>query len=131
MVYILYHNRWIDEYYYDTKMIGIYSSKKKVQKIINKYLTLPGFSDYPNGFNLKFCQIRSKRIKNNTVYLLTGARFVDDDELSNYFGVYTNRLLPMLISLKNMLDKKSISQKYYIDKYRLDENHWEEGFVIL
>ncbi|MCY9593663.1 hypothetical protein PC41400_08830 [Paenibacillus chitinolyticus] len=34
----------------NTKIIGIYSSKEKVEAVIEKYKELPGFKEFPNDF---------------------------------------------------------------------------------
>lgn len=52
----------------ETKLIGVYSSKDKAEKTIEKLSKQPGFKDFPNYF--------------------------------------------------------------YIDEYGIDQDHWEEGFVI-
>ncbi|HHX58141.1 MAG TPA: hypothetical protein GX710_09010 [Clostridiales bacterium] len=56
-VYLVQHSRPIvnDEYnesddVYDTKIIGIYSTKEKANIVIKRYKTLEGFCDYPNNF---------------------------------------------------------------------------------
>jgi len=38
----------------DIKAIGIYSTREKAEKTIDKYKkeNLPGFKDYPDGFNI-------------------------------------------------------------------------------
>ncbi|WP_193790684.1 DUF7336 domain-containing protein [Sphingomonas hengshuiensis] len=68
-VYLLYHAREDDEYREDAKLIGVYRSATLAEQAISRLSTLPGFSDYPAGFE--------------------------------------------------------------IDKMRLDQDHWEEGFVRL
>ena len=37
---------------YSTCAIGYYTSRKRAKRIIEQYRSLPGFSDYPNGFRI-------------------------------------------------------------------------------
>jgi hypothetical protein len=68
-VFLLHHVRADDEYREDAKLIGVYRSQDNAEQAIARLVSQPGFSDYPQGFE--------------------------------------------------------------IDKLRLDEDHWEEGFVRL
>lgn len=53
-VYKLIHRRKIDgNNAYNSKLIGIYSSKQIVQQTIEKYYKIEGFKDYPNCFEIE------------------------------------------------------------------------------
>jgi len=132
IVYILEHRRQIDDEYYDTKMIGIYSSQEKVQNTVKEYLSLSGFSQYPNDFNIIPYNLKIKCLSNNTVYLLTGVKLVDDDELTVSYDVYKNKVQSFFVFLIRMITrKKNGAQKFYIERYKINKNEWQEGFVIL
>lgn len=49
IIYVLQHSYEVGEDgdFDETKMIGVYSSKGKAEKTIEKYKMLPGFKDYP------------------------------------------------------------------------------------
>ncbi len=49
VVYVLQHSYEIGEEgeFDETKLIGIYSSKEKAEKVIEIYKALPGFKEYP------------------------------------------------------------------------------------
>ena len=51
-VFVLQHSYEYGEdlEYTETKMLGVFSSKKSAEKAIEFYKTLVGFSDYPNDF---------------------------------------------------------------------------------
>ncbi len=68
-VYLLHHVREDDEFGEDAKLIGVYRSQAIAELAIDRLSSLPGFRDYPAGFE--------------------------------------------------------------IDKWTLDQDHWEEGFVRL
>ncbi len=51
-VFILLHERKKDLDNEDVKIIGIYSTKEKAEKTIDKFKKLPGFKDYPDSFNI-------------------------------------------------------------------------------
>ena len=137
MLHLLYHRRWIDDDYYDTKLIGIYSSYEKASNTISKYLSLPGFSAFPTGFHIDSFDVstQGKHIgigKENTVYLLTGVCLVDIDEITVSFGIYPNKITAILASIIKSIQKdKRIGEKFYIDRCVIDEDDWKEGFVIL
>ena len=42
-LYLLDHRHWIDDEYYDTKLIGILSSNSYALEVIERYSQLPGF----------------------------------------------------------------------------------------
>lgn len=48
-VFLLQHSYEVNEIE-ETKIIGIYSTKEKAEKIIDKYKELVGFKDHPNCF---------------------------------------------------------------------------------
>ncbi|MDL2285887.1 hypothetical protein LJC24_00415 [Desulfococcaceae bacterium OttesenSCG-928-F15] len=52
-VYILWHTRGIEpDEEKDCKLIGVYSSKQLAMSKLNKYKTIKGFKDYPDGFEI-------------------------------------------------------------------------------
>jgi hypothetical protein len=51
-VFLLLHERKKDLDNEDIKIIGIYSTKEKAEKTVDKYKKLPGFKDYPDSFYL-------------------------------------------------------------------------------
>lgn len=51
-VYILWHTHEFNEDEEDSKLIGVYSSESIARDRIAKYKTLPGFSQYPDGFDI-------------------------------------------------------------------------------
>ena len=136
-LYLLYHIRWIDDNFYDTKIIGIYSSYEKATNTINRYLHLPGFSEFHTGFHIDSFDILVQKIpignkKNDMVYLLEGVCFVDLDELVVSYGIYLNRIAALWASIvKKIRRNKQDVKKFYIEKYIIDEDNWKEGFVVM
>ena len=51
IIYLLWHTRYIDEGE-DSKLIGLYSSRKLAEEKILKYKEIEGFKDYPDGFSI-------------------------------------------------------------------------------
>lgn len=53
-VFIVEHNILVDEEndLYEMKTIGIFSSKRKAEEVVEIYKTLEGFRDYPDCFNI-------------------------------------------------------------------------------
>ena len=50
-VFLLQHSYEVDGVD-EVKIIGIYSSKKKAEKVIEKYKVLPGFNKYMDSFHI-------------------------------------------------------------------------------
>jgi hypothetical protein len=48
-VFLLQHSYEINDFE-ETKVIGIYLSRKKAEQVIGKYKKLQGFKDYPDSF---------------------------------------------------------------------------------
>lgn len=53
-VYLLMHSYVQDESDFEdhSKIVGIYSSRENAQLAIERMQSLPGFSDYPEGFSI-------------------------------------------------------------------------------
>jgi hypothetical protein len=51
-VFLLEHKYKINNYY-ESKLIGVFSTQKKAEETIIKYQKLPGFKDYPDSFNIE------------------------------------------------------------------------------
>ena len=52
ILYIVTHIKGDSENIDDFKIIGIYSSKSEAEKVVNRLRNMPGFSGYPNHFNI-------------------------------------------------------------------------------
>lgn len=50
-VYILFHSYELDDNE-EIKILGVYSNEILANENIVKYLNLPGFKDYPDGFHI-------------------------------------------------------------------------------
>ena len=52
-VFVLQHVREYDDGEgEDVKLIGVYSTEENANATIRRFLKLPGFRDYPNGFHV-------------------------------------------------------------------------------
>lgn len=49
-VYVLYHLHVLYDGEEEQKQLGVYSTRKKAEDIIEEYKLLPGFKDEPDGF---------------------------------------------------------------------------------
>ena len=49
IIYSLAHSYEVDEKYKASKLIGFFSSKDEINSVIEHYITLPGFRDYPRS----------------------------------------------------------------------------------
>jgi hypothetical protein len=55
-VFLLEHSYEI-EGFDEIKTIGIFTEKEKAEKVIKRYISLPGFMNYPDGFNIGLYEI--------------------------------------------------------------------------
>jgi hypothetical protein len=65
-VYLLQHSYEYNEVE-EIKTIGIYSTEETANIVIEKYKKLPGFKDYPDGFNIDKYKINSNSWKEGFV----------------------------------------------------------------
>ena len=132
-LYLLDHRNWIDDEYYDTKLIGIYSSHSAAVDTIEKYSLIPGFCDFKNDFHIEPLEINLTSLKKCDVYLLTRTQVIDDDdEITISYQIYSNGFIAKLSCIiKNLLSHGKIKYKFYVDKCRIDQGDWAEGFVVI
>ena len=136
-LYLLYHKRWVDDVFYDTKIIGIYSSHQRATDAIERYSYIPGFSEFNTGFYIDsfdvLCGRKSNSNKKNSiVYLLEGVCLIDSDEMIVSYDIYSNIIAAIWACVvKKLRRNKQPSKKFYIDRYFIDEDHWKEGFIVI
>jgi hypothetical protein len=51
-VYFVQHENIEDDYIEEPRIIGIYSSEKLAQEAVERAKKLPGYEDYPEGFQV-------------------------------------------------------------------------------
>ena len=73
ILYLLDHRRWIDDEYYDTKFIGVFSSRTLVSKTIDRCSNLPGFCNFISGFHVESLETSQKAecFHSKMIYVLT------------------------------------------------------------
>jgi len=71
ILYLLDHRYWMDSEYYDTKFIGIYSSRSNALCTIEKFSKLPGFCDFKTEFHVETAEVnlKGRKLKKGRVYL--------------------------------------------------------------
>lgn len=131
-LYLLDHRRRVDVEYYDTKLIGIFSSYSYTMEVIKRYSKLLGFQDFKNDFCITPIEIalKDKRIKKGMVYLLTITQKLGDDEITISYRLYSNLILARLVQVTKWL-KLHRNNKIYLSKEVLNELDWKEGFVTM
>lgn len=133
ILYLLDHRHWIDKEYYDTKLIGIFSSNYLALKTIEQYSQLPGFSDFKSNFHLESFDVRlkEKELKQGIIYLLTMTQTLEDDEITVSYRLYANRFLAKMIQIIKSVVLSIKKQKFYVSKHYIDTADWSEGFVSI
>ena len=134
MLYLLDHKHWIDDEYYDTKFIGVFSSHTLVSKTIDKYNNLPGFCNFTSGFHIESVAIslKTKHFDSKMVYILTTTQILDDDEITVSYCVYSSFFSAKLAQImKSIVSYRKKRLKYYVSKHCINQPEWTEGFDII
>jgi len=56
-IYLLWHTHVLGDGEEDSKLLGVYSSQSLATQKIDEYKMLPGFRDYPSGFEISKYEI--------------------------------------------------------------------------
>ncbi|MET3535959.1 hypothetical protein [Chryseobacterium limigenitum] len=87
MNYFLYRLEHIytDDTHTACKFLGYFDDLKKLEKAKEKALTLPGFSEYPDGLVIKKCQLNKIHWKDgfNSVIGEIGRDYLDEEDVVN------------------------------------------------
>lgn len=142
-VYILLHSTVDADDLIDRKLIGIFSSYNNVQDAIKRYSKIAGFADFSDGFEIEPYHVSGKkhsrvRKSRDVVYFL---QYEYSEELIDYvvdLGLYSTRSRAVFEAIKfglSLLVKKREDEvkfggQFYNVAYRLDEEHWKEGFFV-
>lgn len=141
IVYMLFHLRVVEDDIIDRKLIGIFSSYDNVLDAIKRYSEIVGFADFPDGFKIEPYHIAGKtysriRKSRDVVFFL---QYEYSEELIDYvvdLGLYSTRLRAMVEAIKFGLsllvhkreDKVRFGGRFYNVAYKINEEHWKEGF---
>ena len=55
--FVLHHTREDEDGYDNDKLIGVYSSQERAERVIESYKGLPGFAEHPEGFSTSAYEI--------------------------------------------------------------------------
>lgn len=130
ILYLLDHRHQIDEEYYDTKLIGIYSSQSNALNVIKKYSCLPGFCDFKTEFHIEALEVKSKP-KKGTVYLLTVTKVLDEDEITISYRICQNLIFAGVLWMVKSITSFGNHRKVYAEKHNIDKDNWTEGFITV
>ena len=134
ILYLLDHRHWIDDEYYDTKFIGVFSSYTLVSKTIEQYSNLPGFCNFTSDFHIESLKIslNAKCFNSKMVYILTTTQVLNDDETTVSYCIYSNLFFAKLAQMmKSIVSYGKKKKKYYVSKHCLNQSEWAEGFEII
>ena len=123
----------MDNEYYDTKFIGIYSSRYNALCAIEKFSKLPGFCDFKTGFHIETVKVKLnyRKLKKGIVYLLTVTKALDKDEITILYFVCSNIIFAMFLWIVKSITLFAKHQKIYVEKYNVNKDNWTEGFVTI
>lgn len=68
------------------------------------------------------------------VYLLQHSHLIDDEDDTydtKIIGIYSSEEIAMNVikKYKKIIGFNKYPEDFYIDKYKMDENHWTYGFI--
>ena len=92
-VYLLHHVREDDEFREDTKLIGVYRSESIAEQAISRLSSRPGFSDYPEGFEIGKMRLDEDHWEEGFVRLI-GVLMPLEDEGTDVWRPVEAQLLP-------------------------------------
>ena len=129
-VYQLEHKYWQGERDPSGFRIGFYTSMEKVLSVRAKYMSLPGFIDHPEGFNIKHHIINSNSAKSVWVVDLGFDEFFDENIQVGIFE--SKEAADKYVEYYTSLSGEDIKQGFFnFDEYQLDKSFWHEGFVTV
>lgn len=116
----------------DGKLLGFFSSRKKCKDIQKFYNRLPGFSQKPDGYEIRRWMVKDAEDQLDHVFFLEHEY---SDERFDYYtkiGVYALEssaefMRDQLISKKNSKYKGKVDG-FTISKCILDHCEWSEGY---
>lgn len=152
-LYVLHHTREFSEElsecvygHSDTKQIGIFYSKNLCQSILEKYRKLEGFKDHPEGFQIDeytidsiynegvsrlIDQYKSKKSRQDSVYLLYFTREFDDGhDDSRLLGIFSGqqKAEEALAVVKAIPEIGQFSDQFEIYDDKVGRLGWTGGF---
>lgn len=139
-VYFLTHRRCIEHQedgdVYNTKVLGIYTAKRKAEEGILFFSQKTGFCDYKNDFYIQKKKLLGDIQKSvRSVFLIEYEHFLYDDIYHKEFlGIYSNENSANdaveLLKQKHGYDEHM--EEYEIIEYDLDAHstYWSEGFDL-
>ena len=127
-----------DEFVTDDYLIGFFSSVVKCDEVKKDYSMLPGFSLPTCYFScISFSFNLSLDRFPKYVYYISDVTIIDDetmDDICTEIGLALNeeeakakKTSYINERYQNVLPEEST---IYIDKYRIDQRYWTEGFII-
>lgn len=135
-IYKILHKQMVehlkDEWVYDSKGIGFFSSITVAERVIERYRKIAGFCDCPKGFVVnKYMVDFHRKKRRNFVFVLEHSY---EDE-SGYDIVTEPWIFSTMSEAENQM-KKAIKEfpfcdhpdDFLISEYKLNKCEWTEGF---
>lgn len=113
------------------KILGIYSSKNKVNRALKRYKVLPGFKDNITRFHVFEEILDESHWNEGFIFKLEHYYEIECKEFHRLIGLYTSfeRAKETIEKYKLLPGFKDYPDDFYLEVYEINKNHWEEGFV--
>lgn len=125
--------------YGDAKWLGCFSSLEAVKEAKARYLTLPGFGEYPEGFCVIEREISGEFNANcENVYL--SEVYIHDDRYSFEYELFIGLFGTQLLAEESMAkfqkqnssfafrNGKELVVECFVSRCKLNQMEWREGF---
>ncbi len=124
---------------HETKEIGVYSTRKLARDAVRRFMPLPGFVDYPNGFVIlrERCYLRDLTDKKDlrTVYLPYFEKYLAEEDCDFVTrGAFFESSLDaedVIQSWKSEPQSAGHEEGFAVVEYTLNQDLrlWNEGFT--
>lgn len=129
-VYQLEHGYWQGERDPSGFRIGFYTSMEKALSVRAMYLSLPGFIDHPEGFQIKHHIINCNSAKSAWVVDLGFDEFFDE---FIQVGVFASKeAADEYVEYYTSLSGDDVKQGFFhFGEYKLDKSSWNSDFATV
>ena len=126
-VYKLSYSRYVENDILSSFLIGFFDSKKMALSVKKIYLNKPGFFENGGNFNIEEYEL----ISNVKKLYYAQSEYFDSKSMCDIIteiGLYDNKTDAEATVAKRR--KERPAEIYTIDTYELNEQNWQEGFVV-
>jgi hypothetical protein len=134
IIYQLKHEYWKDKEPSGFR-IGYYTTIEEVEEVREHYITLPGFKDHPEGFQLSKHIVNSENCTSIWTADLMFEMDSDDYSMIDYveLGVFESKeTAEKFVQFYKDFCGKEVNKGYFcVEQHKLGKSNWQDGFVTM